>query len=62
MRRPALTILSLAAALAVSLALVAMILTLSNKEKLSFIVYGLAMVLSIFWLLHHAKSTLNIQL
>lgn len=42
--------------------LVAMILTLADKERPSFIVYGLAMALSIFWLLHHAKSTLNIQL
>jgi hypothetical protein len=42
--------------------LVSMSLTLAGKKTPSFIVYGLAMVLSIFWLLHHASSTLNIQL
>ncbi len=42
--------------------LVAMIFTLLNREKLSFITFGVAMVLSTVWLLHHASSSLNLQL
>ena len=39
-----------------------MILTLLDKERLSFITFGVAMVISTVWLLHHASETLSIQL
>lgn len=42
--------------------LVVMILTLMNKEKLSFIVFGVAIALSVVWLRHHATVMPNIQL
>lgn len=42
--------------------LVVMILTLLGREKLSFITYGAAIVLSVAWFMHHAASTLTIQL
>ena len=42
--------------------LVPMILALMDKEKLSFIAYGLALAASLFWFHHHATSTLAIQL
>lgn len=42
--------------------LAVMILTLRNKEKASFIAFGVAMVLSTLWFFHHAGSTLTIQL
>ena len=42
--------------------LVTMILTLCNRERLSFIAFGVAMVLSTAWFLHHASSTLTLQL
>lgn len=45
-----------------ALFLLVMILTLNNREKLSFIAFGVAMALSTVWLLHHASATLNIQL
>ena len=40
----------------------AMILALSDREKLSFVAFAVAMALSVVWFLHHATSTLNIQL
>jgi hypothetical protein len=42
--------------------LVVMILTLCNKETASFVAFGVAMVMSTLWFLHHAGSTLTIQL
>lgn len=42
--------------------LVTMVLALIGKEKLSFVGYGVAMVLSLYWFHHHATSTLAIQL
>jgi len=42
--------------------LVTMMLTLCNKERLSFIAFGVAMALSTVWFLHHASSTLTLQL
>lgn len=42
--------------------LIVMILTLGNKEKLSFVMFGVAIALSTVWFLHHAGSTLSIQL
>ena len=42
--------------------LIVMILVLKNQEKWSFIVFGVAIVLSSLWFLHHASSTLTIQL
>ena len=45
-----------------SLFLVVMILALANKEKLSFMTFGVAIILSTFWFLHHATSSLEIQL
>jgi hypothetical protein len=42
--------------------LLAMIVALRNKERLSFIAFGVAMALSTVWFLHHASSTLTIQL
>ncbi|USG61851.1 DUF5993 family protein [Sneathiella marina] len=41
---------------------VTMALALMNKEKLSFIAFGLSIAASLFWFHHHATSTLNIQL
>ena len=45
-----------------ALFLLVMLLTLMDREKLSFIAFGVALTLSTVWLLHHASSTLNIQL
>jgi hypothetical protein len=45
-----------------ALFLLVMIFTLANKEKLSFMAFGAAMALSTLWFLHHASSTLAIQL
>ena len=42
--------------------LVTLLLALFNRERPSLIVYGLAMVLSVVWFLHHATSPLQIQL
>jgi len=42
--------------------LITMIFTLMNREKLSFITFGIAMALCVFWFHHHATSTLVIQL
>lgn len=42
--------------------LIVLILTLANREKLSFLVFGVAIALSVVWFLHHASSTLSIQL
>lgn len=42
--------------------LLVMILTLYNKEKASFIAFGVAVALSTLWFFHHAGSTLTIQL
>lgn len=42
--------------------LVTMILALSNKEKLSFIVYGIAIVACVLWFSHHISEPLSIQL
>jgi hypothetical protein len=42
--------------------LIVMILVWKNQEKLSFIVFGVAIVLSSLWFLHHASSRLTIQL
>jgi hypothetical protein len=42
--------------------LAVMILTLFNKERASFITFGVAIVLSTMWFFHHAGSTLTIQL
>ena len=42
--------------------LVTIILALSDKEKLSFIVYGVAMVACVLWFNHHIGATLSIQL
>lgn len=42
--------------------LIVMILILTNSEKLSFIMFGIAIALSTVWFLHHATSPLNIQL
>ena len=45
-----------------ALFLVCMILALSNKEKLCFTMYGIALVASVLWFLHHATTPLTIQL
>lgn len=42
--------------------LIAMILALENREKLSIVLFGAATVLSTVWFLHHASSTLSINL
>lgn len=42
--------------------LVVMILALSDKETLSFKTFGVAIILSTFWFLHHATSSLELQL
>jgi F0F1-type ATP synthase assembly protein I len=42
--------------------LAVMILALSDKETLSFKTFGVAIILSTFWFLHHATSSLEIQL
>ena len=42
--------------------LLTMVLTLLDKERLSFIAFGVAMVLSTAWFLHHATSSLTLQL
>ena len=42
--------------------LLVMILTLIDRERLSFFTFGVAMALSTLWLLYHAQSTLSIQL
>jgi hypothetical protein len=42
--------------------LVTMVLALSNKEKLSFVVYGIAIVICVLWFNHHATDALSIQL
>lgn len=49
-------------ALLFALFLVVMILTLANREKASLVLFGTAIVLSTLWFLHHASSTLTIQL
>ena len=45
-----------------ALFLIVMVLTLSNKERLSFVAFGTALALSTVWFVHHASSTLTIQL
>lgn len=42
--------------------LVVMILALANREKLSFMTFGVAIILSTLWFLRHATSSLEIQL
>ncbi len=42
--------------------LLVMFLTLMDREKLSFIAFGVTLALSTVWLLHHASSIVNIQL
>jgi|AP12_2_1047962.scaffolds.fasta_scaffold91846_2 Family of unknown function (DUF5993) len=42
--------------------LVTMILALSNREKSSFVVYGIAMVACLLWFNHHVSEALSIQL
>jgi len=42
--------------------LVTMILAIANKEKLSFIAFGIAITVNTLWFLHHATSSLTIQL
>ena len=42
--------------------LVTMVLTLVDREKISLIAFGVAMVVSIFWFHHHASTPLAIQL
>lgn len=42
--------------------LIVMVLVLWNKEKPSLVLFGVAMALSVVWFLHHASSTLSIQL
>lgn len=42
--------------------LAVMVSTLLDRERPSFITFGVAMVLSTVWLLYHASETLNIQL
>jgi hypothetical protein len=44
------------------LAFVAMVLTMVDKHKCSFMVFGVAMLLSLLWFRHHATDTLNILL
>jgi hypothetical protein len=41
---------------------VTIVLALSNKEKLSFIVYGIAIVACVLWFSHHISDPLAIQL
>lgn len=42
--------------------LTTMVLALANKEKLSFIVFAIAIVASALWFNHHIGATLSIQL
>lgn len=42
--------------------LVVMILTLNNREKPALVTFGVGIVLSTLWFLHHASSHLTIQL
>jgi hypothetical protein len=42
--------------------LVTMILAMSDKEKMSFVVYGIAIVVSVVWFSHHISEPLAIQL
>jgi len=41
---------------------VTMILAMSDKEKMSFVVYGIAIVVSVVWFSHHISEPLAIQL
>lgn len=45
-----------------ALFLLVMVLALKQKGKFSFFVFAAAIVLSTGWFLHHASSTLSIQL
>ncbi len=45
-----------------ALFLAIMVLALMNREKLSLIVFGVALAASLFWFGHHASSSLAIQL
>ena len=42
--------------------LMAMILALKNRARLSIVFFGVALALSTVWFLHHASSTLSIHL
>lgn len=42
--------------------LAVMVFTLLDRERWSFITFGIGIVLSTVWLLHHASEKLNIQL
>ena len=42
--------------------LATMLLALFNRERPSLVIYGIAMVMSALWFLHHATSPLQIQL
>jgi hypothetical protein len=45
-----------------ALFLLVMLLTLRNKERLSYFAFRAAVALSTVWFFHHASSTLTIQL
>jgi hypothetical protein len=42
--------------------LVTILLALFNREKASFVAFGVAIVASTLWFLHHASSSLTLQL
>ena len=42
--------------------LITIVLALSNKERLSFFGFGLAMLGSLLWFFHHASSKIDIPL
>jgi len=42
--------------------LAAMVLTVLNKQSFSLAVFGVAMVLTVYWFNHHMTNTLDILL
>lgn len=42
--------------------LISICLALTNREKASVAVYGIAMAMSLYWFFHHASSPLAIML
>lgn len=45
-----------------ALFLLVMVFTLTNRERLSFITFGIAIALSTAWFIYHSTTPLTIQL